>query len=207
MLLDLPVKAFLDETASDSPAPGGGSVSALAGALGAALAVMTANLTRNAEGDAAAAVERLRGEGGKLLAELAGRVDEDTAAFNAVMAAFKLPRSTDREKAARSAAIQAAMKEAASVPAGAAEACVRVMALSLEALRHGNPNAASDAAVSGRLAYAGLWGAVYNARINIASIKDDDFNKTVRAKIAAALAEGGRLLAELSSLGDDKIRP
>lgn len=208
MLIDLSIQGFLHETASDSPAPGGGSVAALAGSLGAALSLMVANLTKDPkEGETPAAMERIRAEGGRLLAELTGRVDEDTACFNGVMAAFKLPKATKEEKAARSAAIQTAMKGAASLPLSVAESCIQVMALSRDALKHGNPNAASDAAVSGRMAYAGMWGAVYNVRINMASIKDEAFNTALRARIGSALAEGERLLTELSALADSKILP
>jgi formiminotetrahydrofolate cyclodeaminase len=202
MLIDLSLGDFLDETASDSPAPGGGSVSALAGSLGAALTLMVAKLS--AEGDAALA--RVGAQGDELLAALKSRIDEDTAAFNAVMNAFKLPKATPEERAARTIAIQEKTKEAAALPMDVAELCVKALALSCEALRLGKAGTASDAAVAGRVAYAGMWGAVYNVRINLSSIKDEGFTSATRDRIRAVLAAGEAQLAALTALADGKIR-
>jgi formiminotetrahydrofolate cyclodeaminase len=207
MLINLPVTEFLRETMSDAPAPGGGSVSALAGSLAAALAVMVANLTTGGDGNEGLVLRRIRGKGGELLAALQKQVDEDTAAFNAVMSAFKLPKTTAEEKAARSGAIQDAMRSAASLPMTVAESCLEAMGLAHDALRYGNPNAASDAAVAGRMAYAGMWGAVYNVRINIASVKDMGFKAAMQKRVSAVIDQGERLLAELAALADLKISP
>lgn len=207
MLIDLPVNTFLAETGSDSPAPGGGSVSALAGALGAALAIMVANLTVGNEKYASAEEEVKAGRASlePLLTALEQYIDADTEAFNAVMSAFKLPKAQDAEKAARNKAIQDAMKHAADLPLKVAETCTEVMGFAVNMLRIGNSNAASDAAVAGRMAYAGMWGAVYNVRINIASVKDEEFTRNKRERIAQVLAKGERLMGELCKAADEKI--
>jgi formiminotetrahydrofolate cyclodeaminase len=209
MLIDLSIKDFLAQTKSDSPAPGGGSVSALAGSLGAALALMVANLTAASEAAGeklvGAAVAKVRTDGETLVKMLADFVDEDTAAFNDVMAAFKLPKTTDAEKAARSKAIQEAMKNAAILPLRVAVCCAPVMDLSITMLSFGNNNAASDAAVAGRIAHAGLWGAVYNVRINLGSIKDAAFVADMRERVAKVLEQGDAYLSELTKTADRKI--
>jgi formiminotetrahydrofolate cyclodeaminase len=200
MFVDLSLKDFLKETASNSPAPGGGSVSALAGALGAALTLMVTNLTADSE-----EIALLRKDGEKLLSDLEEYIDADTVAFTKVMASYKLPKATDEEKALRSSAIQSALKEAAVLPMNTAESCIEVMRLSLKALECGNSNAASDAASAGILSYAGMRGALYNVRINIASIKDSSFVSGMQSKTANLFSEGEKLLAELTSLADKKI--
>jgi formiminotetrahydrofolate cyclodeaminase len=200
MLVDLTVKKFLEETASASPAPGGGSAAALAGALGAALTVMVANLS---EGDEE--IVRLRERGVSYLSEAEASVDRDTEAFNAVMASYRRPKNTAEEKKERSEAIQSALKSAASSPMSIAELCVSVIQLALEALKTGNSNAASDAASAGRMAHAGFWAALYNVRINLKSIKDEDFNAGMRKKTVELIRKAEALLAELSKTADEKI--
>jgi formiminotetrahydrofolate cyclodeaminase len=203
MLVDLPIHAFLEETKSSSPTPGGGSASALAGALGAALGIMVANLTEGKEepgGDLA----RFRADLESLLTTLEGYVDKDAEAFNGVMAAYKLPKATETEKTARRQAIQSATKAAADLPLAAAESCLRVLALAADLIEIGNPNAASDGAVAGALAYAGLWGAVYNVRINIAALRDEAFVLSKRKEIARLLASGEELLGRLRKRADEK---
>lgn len=202
MFVDLSLKDFLKETASNSPAPGGGSVSALAGALGAALTLMVTNLTADSE-----EIALLRKDGEKLLSDLEEYIDADTVAFTKVMASYKLPKATDEEKALRSSAIQSALKEAAVLPMTVAGVCVEGMRLAYKALDIGNVNASSDASSAGRLFYAGMWCAIYNVRINIALIKDADFVSDMRKKTEAVLADGEKLIAELSTLTDTKIKP
>lgn len=207
MLVDLPVHDFIQEMKSDSPAPGGGSASALAGALSAGLGIMVANLTsgnaRYAEGEGR--IQELRSALESVLKDLERYIDEDTAAFNEVMAAFKLPKEGEEEKAVRREAIQGSMKKAAELPLLVAHSCVQALTAAVELLRIGNSNAASDAAVAGRLAYAALWGAVYNVRINLGSVKDAEFNRNKRARIAELLTKGEGLNIELGRLADGKI--
>jgi formiminotetrahydrofolate cyclodeaminase len=207
MLMDLSVDGFIQEMKSDSPAPGGGSASALAGALAGALGIMVANLTTgNAQyAEVRGRVQELRAELESILPDLERYVDEDTKAFNDVMAAFKLPKETEGEKAIRRDQIQAGMQAAAALPLLVAEACLRALTAAVELLRIGNSNAASDAAVAGRLAYAGLWGAAYNVRINLGSVKDPEFNRSKRAQLAELLTRGKALTHELSRLANEKM--
>ncbi len=182
-LVGMDLKAFADETASESPAPGGGSVSAYVGALGAALGTMVANLSSHKAGWDARWEEfsRWAEQGQKIKDELLRLVDEDTAAFNRILAAFALPKGTDTEKAARTAAIQAATRTAIEVP-------FRVMQLSCEALpiavamaEQGNPNSVSDAGVGALCARAAVQGAYLNVRINVKGFADKAFaGKVVR---------------------------
>ncbi|MDR1597134.1 MAG: cyclodeaminase/cyclohydrolase family protein [Treponema sp.] len=207
MLVDMPVHDFIREMKSASPAPGGGSASALAGALSAGLGIMVANLTsgnvRYAEAEGR--IQELRSGLESVLKDLERYIDEDTLAFNEVMAAFKLPREGEEEKAVRREAIQGSMKKAAELPLLVALSCVQTLTAAVELLRIGNSSAASDAAVAGRLAYAALWGAVYNVRINLGSVKDSEFNRNKRARIAELLTKGEGLNIELGRLADGKI--
>ena len=180
MLIDLTVTDFLDELASDSPAPGGGSVAALNGALGAGLIAMVARLTIGKKGyDAVQSLmEETRDGADRLKQRLTELVDEDTQAFNAVMAAFKLPKETDEDKAARSAAIQAGYQQAIHTPMETAESCLAVLELAAAIAGKGNANAASDLGVAAQVAYAGVEGAVMNVKINLPAIKDETWKQT-----------------------------
>jgi len=189
-LMGLGVGEFTEVLSSSAPAPGGGSVSALCGALSAGLAAMVARLTRGkkyaaVEGEMADMVK----DADALREKLEKKVDEDTEAFNQVMAAFKLPKKTKAEQAACGAAIQEATKGATRVP-------FSVMELALEALRFcepvaekGNTNSASDAGVGAMLGLAAVRGAAYNVRINLIGIEDEAFRAEWRAKADAILAE------------------
>lgn len=173
-LVRLDLRAFADETASESPAPGGGSISAYVGALGAALGTMVANLSSHKAGwdERWEEFSDWAEKGQKLKDELLALVDEDTAAFNGIMAAFGLPKGTDAEKTARTAAIQEATRKAIEVP-------FRVMQLSCDALplavamaEQGNPNSVSDAGVGALCARAAVQGAYLNVRINVKGFAD-----------------------------------
>jgi formiminotetrahydrofolate cyclodeaminase len=172
-LLGLSSEALLDRLAASDPTPGGGSAAAWAGATGAALVCMVAGMDKTRTG---AADERTR-----LATVLAGAtaagarlrdlVDADTAAYDAVMAAYRLPKATDEEKAARKPVIAAALARATAVPLETAERCSEVLTAAAAAAADGNPNAVSDARTAGALAWAGLAGAVENVMINT---KDGD---------------------------------
>ena len=177
MLTDQKITAFLEKTASGTPVPGGGSVSALSAALGAGLAEMVANLTIAKKGyeavenemkEIAEALQNLRK---KLVAE----VDKDANAYRDVLAAFKLPKDTEQEKEQRAEAIQGAMKNAARIPLGVAYDALQVMDLAEKAIRNGNRNAVSDGAVGTMMARTAVLGALYNVKINLVSVKDDAF--------------------------------
>ena len=177
MLTNQKISAFLEKTASGTPVPGGGSVSALSAALGAGLAEMVANLTIAKKGyeavehemkEIAEALQFLRK---KLVAE----VDNDANAYRDVLAAFKLPKNTEQEKEQRAEAIQGAMKNAARIPLGVAYDALQAMDLAEKAIRNGNRNAVSDGAVGTMMARTAVLGALYNVKINLASVKDKAF--------------------------------
>lgn len=207
MLVELKISEFLNVLQSDSPAPGGGSCAALAGAVGAALGVMVGRLTVGNDKYAAVSAEAQ-----ELLTTLSTcqktlekYIDEDTEAFNKVMAAYKLPKATDEEKAARSAAIQMAMKGAAQLPFEVAKLSAEVMEMAMRMLAIGNSNAASDAAVAGRMAHTATWSAVYNVRINLGSIKDKEFSERLKEETDALVKKVDALLVELAAKADETI--
>lgn len=185
MLIDQTVSDFVEELASNSPAPGGGSTAALAGALGAALSLMVCNFTIDKPkfSDVQEEISLLKKKGIDLKNRLMKDIDGDTDAFAEVMKAYKLPKETDSEKTLRAEKIQEANKQATFLPLNVAQACIEVMELSIRVLTIGNPNTACDGAVSGVMAYAGFQGAIFNAKINLHSINDQAFNQDIRDKI------------------------
>ncbi|SDD87406.1 cyclodeaminase/cyclohydrolase family protein [Sporomusa acidovorans] len=207
MLMDMKVTDFLAELGSSSPAPGGGSISALAGALGGALAAMVCRLTvgNDKYAEVQSEVAAIRDQADQIVKELAGCVDADTEAFNQVMAAYKLPKATESDKAERSKAIQQAMRHATELPLGVATSCLKILSMAVRALAIGNSNAASDAAVAGLMAHAGLHGALYNVKINLSSIKDQDIQKDIQAKVAALVKEDEGLHKQLLEIAGKVI--
>ena len=173
-LIRMSVKDFAYETASESPAPGGGSVSALVGALGAALATMVANLSAGKRGwdDRWEEFSRWAEKGQEIMRELLRLVDEDTRAFNRIMEAYALPKSSPEEIATRSAAIGEATLNAAQVPLETMKAAAKVLPIAEAMARDGNPNSSSDAGVASLAARAAIRGAALNVRINADSLED-----------------------------------
>jgi glutamate formiminotransferase/formiminotetrahydrofolate cyclodeaminase len=173
-LAQMTLEGFTRETASESAAPGGGSVSAAMGAFGAALATMVANLSAHKRGWDARWKEfsDVAEKGQAILDELLDLIDEDTAAFNRIMDCFSMPKGTEEEKAARARAIEEATLNAANVPLRTMEAALKALPLALEMARKGNPASASDAGVAALAAVAGIRGARLNVRINAASLSD-----------------------------------
>jgi formiminotetrahydrofolate cyclodeaminase len=171
------IAKFLDELASEQPTPGGGGAAAIMGAVGAALVSMVANLTIGKKNYEAfdAELKATNAAAEKVRAELTAAIDEDVVAFNGVMGAYGLPRGTDEEKAARAAAIQAALKQATDAPLRAVKACHEVIKLSAVVAEKGNVNVISDAGVAVLAANAGLRSAALNVYINAKSIKDREF--------------------------------
>lgn len=176
-LVDMTCAEFADETASESPAPGGGSISAYLGALAAALAAMVANLSSHKAGwddrwqefsDQAVKAQRIKDD-------LLALVDEDTGSFNRVMAAFGLPKNTPEEKAARSEAIQEATKYATEVPFRTMRSTYEAFDVIRYVAEHGNPNSVTDAGVGALCARSAVMGAFLNVRINAAGLKDKAF--------------------------------
>ncbi len=173
-LKGLTLKAYVRELAGGSATPGGGSAAALAGALGASLCAMTARLTVGREKfkDVWEEMEEIQKEADVLAVRLLALVDEDARAYETVMAAFKMPKDDAARKAARTEAIQEAMKGAARVPFEMLQLVARGADLAADVLEKGNPNCLSDAGVAGQLFRAAAEGAGYNVRINLAFVKD-----------------------------------
>lgn len=190
-LPSLPLTALLDRVAAPEPTPGGGSVAAIAGAFGAALVQMVAGLprTRHDNDDERAVLATLDAPLADLRQRLLGLADEDTAAFERLMAAFRLPKASDEDKAARREAIQAATREATTVPLQTAVAAARVLDLAGTVAALGNPSASSDLLVGMGMLRAAAEGAAANVRINLEGIKDDTFRADAAARIAAVLDE------------------
>ena len=199
-LVDLTVKEFANETARESPAPGGGSVSAYMGAMGAALGTMVANLSSHKPGwdERWEEFARYAEQGMTIQEELLHLVDEDTEAFNRIMAAFGMPKGNEEEKRLRSAAIQEATLFAAQVPLQTMKVAMRVFPLCRAMVEKGNPNSVSDAGVGTLAARAAVLGAGMNVKINASSLKD-------KAKAAELIAEADRLIAQANSL-EEEIR-
>ncbi|MDE6506978.1 MAG: glutamate formimidoyltransferase [Alistipes sp.] len=207
-LIDLTCKCFAEETASESPAPGGGSISAYMGALGAALGTMVANLSAHKAGwdERWEEFSDWADRGQLLLAELLHLVDEDTAAFNRIMDVFAMPKSTDEEKAARSEALQAATLYATQVPLRTMKAAAQVFDLVQAMAAEGNPNSVSDAGVGALAARSAVLGACLNVKINAAGLKDRAVAEALVAEAEALAAEAGRREQEVLAIVESKIK-
>lgn len=191
MLVDLSLCSYLDVLASRAATPGGGTAAAVTGAQGAALVSMVCNLTvgRKKYADVEEEMKAILERSEALRAQLTGLIDRDAAAFDQVSAAYALPKGTDEERAARSAAIQEALKVAEQVPMETVAACLEVLRLAIPVAEKGNRNAVSDAAVAGILAHAGLLAAADNVRINLHSIKDESFVRAEQARLTSYLRQ------------------
>jgi glutamate formiminotransferase/formiminotetrahydrofolate cyclodeaminase len=198
------LREFANELSMDSPTPGGGSTAALCGALSASLSSMVANLTVGKKSYESVDQE-MRDSAVKAQAykdELLRAVDEDTRAFDRVMDAFRLPRATEEQAREKEAAVENASKEATLVPLAVLEKCVPLLELAGIVATKGNRNSLSDAGVAGLLAGAAAEGAYYNARINLANIRDDVFKEDIKQRADALL----KRVAELSDALRDHIR-
>jgi glutamate formiminotransferase/formiminotetrahydrofolate cyclodeaminase len=206
-LVDMTCSAFAEETASESPAPGGGSISAYMGALGAALGTMVANLSSHKAGwDERWEVFSDYAERGQaIMAELLHLVDEDTEAFNRIMAVFAMPKATDEEKAARSAALQSATLYATQVPLKTMKAALRVFEIVKAMADIGNPNSVSDAGVGALAARSAVLGAQLNVKINAAGLKDRATAEALTAEAEQIAAEAIALEAEVLKIVNEKI--
>ncbi len=203
-LSDLRVDDLLAALAAPTPAPGGGAVSAFAGALGAALVGMITGLTSGRERYAGVRDEMtaMAQRAEALRNALSAGMDADTDAYGAVMAAYRLPKETAAEKAARDAQIQVALRRAAEVPLSVAEMCLETLSLASRAAALGNRNAISDAAVGALMAHAGLQGAVRNVRVNLQSIEDAAFCTAIEARAGDLVAAGEQALTAALAAAD-----
>lgn len=207
MYVQKPMIEFLDKLASRSPEPGGGSVSALVGALGAALVSMVGNLTLGKEKYTAVQdkVEEMLETSEKLRGELQGLIQKDTEVYASVSAAFKLPRETEEQKAERTARVQEALKLATEVPFEIAEKCLEVARLSETAAEIGNVGAVSDAGVAVLLAEAAAQSAALNVKINVNSIEDRAFTSEKWDRIREILKEAEGLRERVLQLTYQKL--
>lgn len=206
-LASLTIKGFADELASDSPAPGGGSVAALAGALSAGLASMVANLTFGRKAYLAhnETMDAISVRAQELKARLVRLIDEDTDAFDRVMAAFGLPKKSDEEKAVREAAIQAATKEAASVPFEVLSLMPDVARLAKTAAELGNTNLTPDAGVSGLTAALAARGAAYNVMVNCGNLTDVEWTTKMKSETDRLLAEVDEIAGEIRKIVEGRL--
>ena len=206
-LMGMTCAAFVDEVSRDTAAPGGGSIAALAGALGAALASMVANLTQGkaADAQAEARLQEAAQSAQEAKDALVLAVDEDTNAFNGYMDARRLANGSPAEKAARTEAMQLGLKSAVEVPWSTAQACLKAMAASELAMHHGNPASITDTMVGFTIAFAGVRGGIWNVLINLKDITDVAYNAQKRADCAALLLEAETLLARATEYGNQKL--
>ncbi len=206
-LVRMTAEGFARETASESAAPGGGSISAYMGALGAALGTMVANLSAHKRGwdDRWKEFSDVAEEGQKVMDELLDLVDEDTAAFNRIMDVFSMPKGTEEEKAARAAALEAATLYATQVPLRTMETALRALPVCKAMAEKGNPASASDAGVGALAAVAGIRGAALNVRINAAGLKDRQAAARLTGRAAEIVATAQKLETEILTLVNQHI--
>jgi len=206
-LVQRTVLDFTDEVSRDSPAPGGGSVAALAGALGAALASMVANLTYGKEGTEGrdAELARVAEEAQRIKDQLVAAVDADSEAFQGFMDALRLPQGTPEEKAERTRRMQEGLKAAAEVPWSTAAASYAAMQLARSVVTHGNPASLSDGAVGVQIAFAGVRGGLWNVLINLKDVADPAYVTEKRAACATLLAAARALAEEAAGAVDERL--
>ncbi|MBM4159618.1 MAG: cyclodeaminase/cyclohydrolase family protein [Ignavibacteria bacterium] len=207
MLTSNSLSQFLDELASSSPAPGGGSVAALAGAIGSALTSMVCNLTIGKKKYAGVQdeIQSVLAQSEKLRRDLTEMIDQDTEAFNSVMAAFGMPKNTEEEQLQRTSAIQEATQRATLVPLNVMELCERALILAKVVAEKGNKNSVSDAGVAALMLQAACAGAGLNVRINLVALKDEVFvgGTIERMKVISGRVE--ELAAETLALVNSAI--
>ena len=206
-LVDLTVKGFAEETSRESPAPGGGTIAAYMGALGAALGTMVANLSSHKPGwdDRCGEFSQWADKGQVVMTELLHLVDEDTQAFNRIMAAFGMPKTTEADKEARSAAIQDATLYATQVPLRTMKESFKVFELCRAMAEDGNPNSVSDAGVGALAARAAVLGAGMNVKINAGSLKDRVVAEALIAEANDLIARANQEEAEITQIVESKL--
>jgi len=206
-LIRLSNEDFLNECSTNSPAPGGGSVAAMAGALGASLASMVAALTHEKKNmlDSKPEMDLIGMDAQSLKDRLAFLVDEDTEAFNQVMTANRLPSSNDDEKILKDQSVELANQYAIEVPLETAELCYKVLKLANQLVENGNPNSVSDAGVAGEIALAGVRGACMNVLINLPSVKNEKYKNKKRETVEKLLKDSEQLHAVVNQKTIEKI--
>lgn len=202
MLAELTINDFLNETASGTAVPGGGSVAALSASLAASLTEMVANLTIGKKKYAAVEEEMqaIAALASELRASLAERIDKDADAYNEVMTAFKMPKGTEQDTQKRLDAIQQGLKNAANVPLSVARDALKVMELAGKVVQKGNKNAVTDGAVGAMTARTAALAALFNVKINLSSIEDDAFVDKLAAVVRDLEARVEKKEKEILSL-------
>jgi glutamate formiminotransferase/formiminotetrahydrofolate cyclodeaminase len=206
-LASMKVNSFLSELASSSPAPGGGSVAALAGSLAAALTSMVCSLTIGKEkySDVQDEIKDVLKKSEKLRKNLTNLIDKDTEAFNDVMKAFKMPKETEDQKRKRSAAIQKGYKTATSVPLETAYTCEKILNLAMFVAQKGNQNSITDSAVAALTAQSGVESAILNVKINLGSIKDGVFVKKISSELKNIQKNTSKKTEEILTIVNKKL--
>ena len=199
MYINEPMKQYLDDAASGEPTPGGGSVAALVGALGTALTSMVCNFTVGKEKykDVEEEVAEILSKAEALRGDLSELMQADTEAYGKVGEAYGMPRKTSKQKKARTAAFQEALKGALEVPLKATMCCYDVLKLNQPLVDKGNTNLISDVGVAVALAEAALHSAAMNVEINLAFIKDEEFCQEIRGKLDPVVAESTKIKTEV----------
>lgn len=185
MLQEMKLKEFLEKTGSKSPVPGGGSVAALSASLASSLVEMVSNLTIGKKNyqECESRMEEIKNKAENMREKFLNDIDRDSDAFNGVMAAFKLPKDTDEQKQERKAQIQKELKNAAIVPLEIAKDSYQILDLAEKVVKEGNKNAVTDGLVATMMARTAVISALYNVKINLASIKDEEFIEDVKKEI------------------------
>jgi glutamate formiminotransferase/formiminotetrahydrofolate cyclodeaminase len=207
-LVELKLNDFVDEVSRESPAPGGGSIAALAGSLGAALSSMVSNLTANKRGSES--VDGILNETAEkcqiIKEELLKAIDEDTNAFNSYMDARRLPNKSPEEKLLRKEAMQSGLKQAVQVPLSTAQKSLEAIKLALIVAELGNPNSITDVGVGAQMAYSGLVGGIYNVLINLKDIEDKDFVNKMNSTCSLLKSEAEKYLSKVEEVVESKIK-
>jgi len=208
VLIDLTIKQFLERVASGEPVPGGGSVAALIAALSASLSEMVARLTLGKKGDPALdeKMSALIDAASRLRARLIDDVDRDSDAYASVMEAYRMPKASDEEQNVRKAAVQDALKDAACVPLSVAEAGIELLKLACTAVAAGNSGAVTDGIVAVLTARSAVIGALYNVRINLASINDEGFRDDLAHRADSLEKEAFAIETDVLSLAGSVIK-
>lgn len=206
-LVEMKTSELVHEVSRDTPAPGGGSIAALAGSLGAALASMVSNLTIGKKGYEAVEADllALAEKAQSVKDQLLKAVDDDTNAFNAYMEATRLPNSTSEEKQVRTAAIQDGLKQAVKVPLNTANLSLEALKLAAEAVDKGNLNSVTDAGVGAQIAFTGVIGGNFNVLINLPQIKDEQFKEEMKSTCAKLEKEARVILDKTLQVVKEKI--
>lgn len=206
-LVEMKLTEFIDEVSRESPAPGGGSIAALAGALGASLTSMVSNLTANKRGtESIDGLLNTSAEKAQVIKNnLIKAIDDDTNAFNSYMDARRLPKDTEEQKTVRFNAMQDGLKQAVAVPYSTAVESEKAIEVAKMVAELGNPNSITDVGVGAQIAYTGVVGGIYNVLINLKDIKDEEFTTKMKTDCGTLKLKAERILREVSEIVEEKL--